>query len=231
MNNLIYMDINSFTYQIEILRSIRKSISVEVIDKYKLRVKSPIFLLDSVIKDFIISKTKWIENHNSKVIDIKKTFSISNLSEIPYLGNNLTVISSSTHKKAKVENGNLFIPINKDIKTQVINWYKKEAREIITNELQYFSPQIGVNYNRVFIKSQKSRWGSCSSRMNLNFNWKIILTKPELLRYLVIHELCHLKEMNHSKKFWNLVKKFDGNFMNHRKELQRYSHYLLYFPN
>lgn len=231
MDNLIYMDINSSTYKIEILRSIRKSITIEVIDKYILRVKSPLFLLDSVIKDFIAAKSKWIENRNNTVIKIKEKFSISNYSELPYFEEYLTVMTSSKHKNAKLENNILFIPENKDLKPQVIKWYKNRAKEIIIREVEHLSPKIGVNYNKVFIKSQKSRWGSCSSKMNLNFNWKIILTKPYLLRYLVIHELCHLKEMNHSIKFWNLVRKHDNNFKIHRKELQSYSHYLLHFPS
>lgn len=77
----------------------------------------------------------------------------------------------------------------------------------IREKLNIYAPIIGVNYNRVTIRDQKSRWGSCSSKHNLNFNWKLIMAPPEALEYVVIHELCHLIEFSHSPKFWSLVGK------------------------
>jgi len=79
------------------------------------------------------------------------------------------------------------------------------ALERIRQRLNHFAPRIGVEFGRVAIRDQKSRWGSCSARHNLNFNWKLIMAPPEVLDYVVIHELCHLIEFNHSKRFWALV--------------------------
>ena len=73
--------------------------------------------------------------------------------------------------------------------------------------VSYFARLMGVSYRNITIREQKTRWGSCSSEKNLNFNWKLILAPPEVLDYVVIHELCHLKEMNHSKAFWDEVEK------------------------
>lgn len=70
-----------------------------------------------------------------------------------------------------------------------------------------FCQTHGVSYRNITIREQKTRWGSCSSEKNLNFNWKLILAPPEVLDYVVVHELCHLKEMNHSKAFWDEVGK------------------------
>ena len=67
------------------------------------------------------------------------------------------------------------------------------------------APELGVTPGRIAIREQKSRWGSCSSRDNLNFNWKLMLAPPEALEYVVVHELCHLIEFNHSARFWRLV--------------------------
>ena len=75
----------------------------------------------------------------------------------------------------------------------------------IRERLEYFAPRIGVRPGRVAIRDQKSRWGSCSGKGNLNFNWKLIMAPPEALDYVVIHELCHLHEFNHSPRFWALV--------------------------
>lgn len=83
----------------------------------------------------------------------------------------------------------------------------RRALERIREKLDAYAPLLGVEYGRVAIRDQKSRWGSCSARHNLNFNWKLIMAPPEALEYVVIHELCHLIEFNHSPRFWNLVRK------------------------
>lgn len=78
----------------------------------------------------------------------------------------------------------------------------RKAGEIIPQRAAYFAPLIGVAYGKITIRSQHSRWGSCSGKGNLNFNCLLVLTPAEVLDYVVVHELCHRKEMNHSKQFW-----------------------------
>lgn len=75
----------------------------------------------------------------------------------------------------------------------------------IRERIAYYLPLIGGKMGRVTVRDQRTRWGSCSSKHNLNFNWKLILAPPECLDYVVIHELCHLTEFNHSPRFWNMV--------------------------
>ena len=79
------------------------------------------------------------------------------------------------------------------------------ALERIRERVDHYAPLIGVRPGRITIREQKTRWGSCSSRGNLNFNWKLIMAPPQVLDYVVIHELCHLHEFNHSPRFWALV--------------------------
>ena len=79
------------------------------------------------------------------------------------------------------------------------------ALERIRAKLNHFAPRLGVSFGRVTVRDQKSRWGSCSAKGNLNFNWKLIMAPPEVLDYVVIHELCHRVEFNHSPRFWALV--------------------------
>lgn len=81
----------------------------------------------------------------------------------------------------------------------------RRALNRIRQRLDEYAPGIGVEYGRVAIRDQKSRWGSCSAKKNLNFNWKLIMAPEEALNYVVIHELCHLIEFNHSARFWSLV--------------------------
>ncbi len=79
---------------------------------------------------------------------------------------------------------------------------REAAREVITARAAHWAALLGLEYNRIAIKSQRTLWASCSRRGNLNFNWRLASAPPEVLDYIVIHELCHLREMNHSRRFW-----------------------------
>lgn len=83
----------------------------------------------------------------------------------------------------------------------------QKALEYIPKRVEYFAEMIGVSYGKITIRNQKTRWGSCSSKGNLNFNCLLMLTPPEVIDYVVVHELCHRKEMNHSKAFWREVER------------------------
>jgi len=98
---------------------------------------------------------------------------------------------------------------------------KELARIFVIDRINYFNRIYGFKINRVAIKNTKTRWGSCSSKANLNFNYKIIFLKPELANYLIVHELCHLGELNHSKKYWDLVKKAIPDYRRLNAELKR----------
>lgn len=82
---------------------------------------------------------------------------------------------------------------------------KGRARKLVSDRLKMYQPQLQVDFARVSIKDLKTRWGSCSSQKNLNFHYKIIFLPVELADYIIVHELCHLREMNHSVRFWQLV--------------------------
>ena len=85
------------------------------------------------------------------------------------------------------------------------SFLSERALARIREWLDFYAPRIGVTYGRVTVRNQRTRWGSCSSRGNLNFNWRLILAPRECLEYVVIHELCHRREFNHSPRFWSLV--------------------------
>jgi predicted metal-dependent hydrolase len=84
---------------------------------------------------------------------------------------------------------------------------KSAAERLVWGRLEHFNAFYNFNYNRVCIRDQKSRWGSCSAKKNLNFSYRLVFLPPELADYLVVHELCHLGEMNHSARFWKLVER------------------------
>lgn len=84
-------------------------------------------------------------------------------------------------------------------------WVKSEARERLPVEFQALAETLSFNWSRIFVRSQKTKWGTCSSRGNISLNWRLIKCPDEIRRYIMIHELCHTVHMNHSKAFWNLV--------------------------
>ena len=101
-----------------------------------------------------------------------------------------------------------------------IRVYKERAKGIISRRVQHYAQLMGVNYGRITIKDQKSRWGSCSEKSNLNFSWRLILMPIEVMDYVVVHELAHLKQMNHSQAFWEEVEKILPNYKEQRKWLK-----------
>lgn len=109
-----------------------------------------------------------------------------------------------------------------------IEKYKKQAREYIPNRVQEIAEKYGYEYNKIKINSARTRWWSCTSQKNLNFTFRLILTPPEIIDYVICHELSHLKHMNHSQKFWNEVYKMDSNYKKHDKWLKENASYFVF---
>ena len=95
-----------------------------------------------------------------------------------------------------------------------------QAMKLIPQKVRYYAPIIGVTYGRITIRNQRTRWGSCSGKGNLNFNCLLLLMPEEVLDYVVVHELCHRKEMNHSARFWEEVEKILPDYRQRRKWLK-----------
>lgn len=108
------------------------------------------------------------------------------------------------------------IPISEEVRRKGI----ERAKRIFPERTAYFAKRMGVDYGRITIREQKTRWGSCSSKGNLNFNWKLVLLAPELLDYVVVHELAHRREMNHSKNFWKIVEAELPDYRERRRRLK-----------
>ena len=99
-------------------------------------------------------------------------------------------------------------------------YYRNLAREVLGARTGYYARKMGVTYGRISIREQKTRWGSCSSAGNLNFNWRLVLMPPEILDYVVVHELAHRKEMNHSSKFWTIVEQEMPDYQERKQRLK-----------
>lgn len=145
-----------------------------------------------------------------------------------YLGNEIKVIQSFdlflSHHKISFKEGKLLIasPQSSRDGINIIfdSWLKHLARKYITARAEQLRKGYGFSINKIIIRGQRTRWGSCSSKANLSFNYKLMKYREEVIDYVIIHELCHLKEMNHSKRFWDLVEEFCPDFKSLKKELR-----------
>lgn len=157
-----------------------------------------------------------------------KKLQLENQDELPYLGErrSLTVIRED-RKRTRVVSAMgrivLYVPYEADYeykRKQLEKWYRKEAAEVLCEKAAEFAGYLSVSFKELHIKDQKSRWGSCSSRGSLNFNWRILMAPEPVCDYVVIHELCHLRHMNHSADFWQLVAAFCPDYKQYRKWLR-----------
>ena len=105
-------------------------------------------------------------------------------------------------------------------------FYRRQARKRITERTAYFARRMGVTYGRISIRAARTRWGSCSREGNLNFHWKLILMPPEILDYVVVHELAHRREMNHSSRFWAQVAEILPDYKARRQWLKENGNYV-----
>ncbi len=112
-------------------------------------------------------------------------------------------------------------PLTKGEREKAFAEHKEKALALVQNRIEYFNNIYGFKYHKISIKNQRTLWGSCSRKGNLNFNYKIALLPPQSADYIIVHELCHLQEFNHSRKFWDLVVKAIPAYREVRKTLRK----------
>lgn len=181
------------------------------------------------VVSFIESKKKWIlktTEYYGKFIEENGQTNF-NTASIYFLGTKykLQIIKnriSSIIISDNLQTVTLHVLDKRKYKDDLKKWYKDQTAKIISERITVLNCRLNLTYNKVIIRNQRSRWGSCSRKGNLNFNLLLAALPPELIDYIIIHELLHLKEMNHSKKFWQLVETVDPHYKNHRKLLHKY---------
>ena len=207
-----------------IIRSKRKSISIQISKEAEVLVRVPIDIHKSVIDEFVNSNEKWILEKLIMMRGInyeKSRFVLDYGHKVLFRGKEFTL--TETDKNAIIFHQDLlYIPsgLSRDqIKYLLIKMYNHQAKNIISFKVNFYSKIMNVTPKALKINSASTRWGSCSGKKSLNFSWKIIFAKDEIIDYLVVHELAHIKQLNHSEKFWDEVKKVIPDYNNRRKEL------------
>lgn len=207
------------------------------IDEHGLWVTAPRWVGQPVIDATLVEKEKWIF---SKLVEMRQrqeqqlipTVRWEDGSHLPYLGSNLSFRftpdeenfspSVSFNQKEKVLHIGLPLYANaNEIKHSVLDWLKQQARTLFTKRLDYYASRLGVHYNRFSISSASTRWGSCNENGHIRLNWRLIHFSPTVIDYVVAHELAHLKEMNHSPKFWQVVASIFPDYENARAQLKQ----------
>ena len=209
----------------------RKTLNITVERDRQIVVHAPENLLEEKIKSIVLSKKDWIMSkllHTQKypiAPDIKEFVSGETLM---YLGKNYK-LSISDNDIDDVEFGQQFkiSSNNQTIANELFRkWYKAKAIEKIQPIAVEYSENLGVRFNECKISDMRYRWGSCTPKNNLNFNWRIIKAPLFVIRYIVVHELIHLIESNHTPKFWNILSIQVPDYQKAKDWLKRNGHLL-----
>ena len=226
----INIDRQTITYTLR--RSFKaRRVRLEVRQQTGLTVIVPRSYPISQLYGLLKSKERWISRNlqrfsNSHSLSARKELKYGDT--VPYLGQDLELVKQENHHgESVVLDGNKLVLSPDLFKNGLLElaleqWYRSKAAKLITEIADKLSSQMGINYKRILIRGQKTRWGSCSRKKNLSFNWKLMMAPEPVVEYVIIHELIHLKEMNHSKRFWELVAQYCPGWREHKKWLKQH---------
>ncbi|HXK98621.1 MAG TPA: SprT family zinc-dependent metalloprotease [Acetomicrobium sp.] len=218
--------------QIEkIIRTKRKTVALYVTDDAKLIIRAPFNLDDETIAEIVSKHRRWVEKKQKEASTRnQKLFpkEFVNGEGFLYLGRyyKLNIVEDQS-EPLKLEGAfHLSRHALPRAKETFIQWYKDKAFEKISERVDLYAKKRGLKYNKINITNAQKRWGSCSSKGNLNFSWRLVMAPLPVLDYVVIHELVHLEERNHGRSFWDKVKMLMPDHKKQRDWLKR-SGYLL----
>ncbi|HIJ59800.1 MAG TPA: M48 family metallopeptidase [Nitrospirae bacterium] len=209
----------------KLICSKRKTIALQITDEAKLIVRAPYRVSEGVITKVINKHKKWIENKKKDIEQRLNTYrpkEFVNGEGFLYLGISYKLQIVEKQDKPIIFENVFYLrrdclPNARDL---FIKWYKKEAYNKIRERVEFYAKQRGFKFNTVKISNASKRWGSCSSKGNLNFSWRLIMAPLTVIDYVVIHELAHIEVKNHSKRFWNIVKIMMPDYEKHRAWLK-----------
>ena len=211
----------------------RKTMAIQIEPPDEILVITPIGVSKDLIKEKVKAKGRWIIK---KLIELKEigyrpfNREFINGEAFMYLGRNysLEIIKDNNVKRPKVNFSDGKFYLTTPLKDQNImrgvleKWYRKEAKKIINKRVELYKPKIGIEPNKIKIKEQKKRWGSCTSKGNVYFNWRSIMAPSNIIDYIVVHEMIHLIHRDHSKKFWDKVESILPDYKSRKKWLRDY---------
>lgn len=216
----------------------RKTISIQILPDNSVRILSPVRLAGSALQKILHEKEQWIEKirlRNAKAREGVVPFNPVDGGEFQFLGSPIRIqAQGKTDGLALLENRTLFISLkgcrlepSVCLENRILQWCRERAMEILETKVQTFSEKLGRPVPDWNIRTMKSRWGSCSADGRISFNWKIVFAPESVIDYLVVHELAHLVEHNHSPRFWSQVARLLPDFEGERLWLRNHGKYLI----
>ena len=200
----------------QIIRSKRKTLSLSINENADLVVRAPHRASYDEIQKFISEKSAWIDKkHRLIKAHLKDNENQHSRSQCLYLGSLYPVKIDNNSIEPISFNGQMFTINNENRETISLllkSWYKKRFMEVALPRLSYFSNKYNLKVNQVRVKEQKTLWGSCSSKNNINLNYLLIMATMKVIDYVIVHELVHIIHKNHSAKFWQKVETIMPNY-------------------
>ena len=225
-----------YDFNIIIKRTNRKKTVSFRIKNQEVIISVPKFLSDNEIYNLVEIKIKWIKNklalEKLNNVSIKRKYENGDI--FLYLGSEYSLkIKKSYRDNIYIKDKNLIVEAKNvlatnNIKNNIKNWYISESKKYLTKTNSYYEILIGVKSNKLLFGQYKSKWGSCNSKKTISYDWRIIMAPFEVIHYLIIHELCHIKYPNHSIYFWKYVEKYMINYKIQRKWLKNNSNKLIF---
>lgn len=177
------------------------------------------------MEQFVTQNIDWIERTKQKLAHKRQNEYGDNGQSLHLFGKHYRkeVISTSSRPYGvSVQGEILYINTSQPGRANALveRFLKNTAEEYIVPRTHRLAEKMAITFRNISLRQQKTRWGSCSSKGNLNFNWRLVHAPPKVIDYVIIHELAHRQHMNHSARFWALVAKYDGDYAQHRRWLQ-----------
>ncbi len=210
-----------------LIRSRRKTLELQISSEGLLIVRAPIQVSLAQIEAFVIQKTGWIQRKRLEATRTRRfpatPQAITEGSEKLFLGQKYPVLLSSGQRPAlHLKNNRFYLSAGTRHPQAVFSaWYGQEARRIFAERVALYAPQLGVAPRQIRLSNAHTRWGSCSTRGSINLVWRLVMAPLEIVDYVVVHELAHLKVPNHSKAFWRLVEGIFPDYKRRREWLKK----------
>lgn len=214
-------------------RSKRKTLSLSVLKDGSVIVKAPISIRDDVINRFVEDKQSWIREKLASIKETQNKFEdVISMRKCLIFGSKYQVIKTDVKQIQTSNNFEILIPnkLEGEKLTKSISlWFKKLAKKALLDRLEFIENRINLKSSSFKIGDSRGRWGSCNSYGNIILNYRVVMLPPAIIDYVIVHELCHLVELNHSKRFWDNVEKYLPNYEISRKNIKEYGFLLNMF--
>lgn len=212
--------------QYRLIRSKRKTLSLQITPEGEVLVRAPLRCGKAYIDSFVASKEEWIRSHQARVLSVKQQqadFRPCQADTLSFCGIELKVVPAVGNTvRLDLDQNEIHLPdvSVSELKPAIAKLYRKAGKPWLKQRLDNWSRVMGISYGELKFSSALRRWGSCSPEGNINISWYLLFAPVEAIDYVLVHELAHRVEFNHSKAFWAVVERYVPDYKIRKKLLQ-----------